>query len=212
MKIPYFKEIKLPKKQIKNMRGYNTLRKKCLEILNSDLPSSLHYHSIRHTLNVLKNCEYHIRYYDIEPYDAKLLRLGVLLHDIGFTVTIEEHELESAKIALKLMTEYGFSKSEIEVVRGLIMATRLPQSPGNLLERIICDVDLDYLGRKDFYKISDLLYKELLERSAYFDKNHWNKIQIEFLENHTYHTEFAKRRRQKAKERRIEELKASITD
>ena len=78
------------------------------------------------------------------------------------------------------------------------------------MERIICDVDLDYLGRNDFYEISDLLYKELLERSTFFDRTQWNNIQIEFLEKHTYHTEFARRKRQGLKEQRIAELKCKV--
>lgn len=193
------------------MRGYNKLRKKSWHLLQSELPEGLHYHSILHTVSSLKICEEYIRYFDIDRYDAKLLRIGVLLHDIGFTVSLDHHELEGAKIANELMTEFEFTKSDLKVVTQLILATKLPQKPKNLLERIICDVDLDYLGRKDFYEISDLLYQELLERSELFDKTQWNRIQIEFLENHTYHTEFAKKRRQGLKEQRIDELKYMVS-
>jgi len=193
------------------MRGYNKLRKKSWDLLQSELPVELHYHSIRHTRSALKNCEEYIRYFNIDSYQSKLLRIGILLHDIGFTVSLDDHELEGAKIANELMTEFDFAKSDIKLVTQLILATKLPQKPKNLLERIICDVDLDYLGRKDFYQISDLLYKELLERSDFFDKTQWNKIQIEFLEKHTYHTEFARKRRQGLKEQRIAELKDKVS-
>ncbi|MDN3641678.1 HD domain-containing protein [Lutimonas halocynthiae] len=193
------------------MRGYNKLRKKSWDLLHSELPVELHYHSIRHTKSALKNCEEYIRYFDIDSYQAKLLRISILLHDIGFTVSVDDHELEGAKIANELMTEFDFTKSDIKVVTQLILATKLPQKPKNLLERIICDVDLDYLGRKDFYEISDLLYQELLEKSEFFDKTQWNRIQIDFLENHTYHTEFAKKRRQGLKEQRIAELKHKVS-
>ena len=193
------------------MRGYNKLRKKSFDLLLSELPEKLHYHGIRHTISALDNCEDYIRHYEIDKYQAKLLRIGVLLHDIGFTVSMDDHELEGARIANELMTDLEFSKSDIKVVTELILATKLPQKPKNLLESIICDVDLDYLGRKDFYKISDLLYEELLERFDFFDKNEWNKMQIKFLENHTYHTEFAIKRRQKFKEQRIVELKYKVS-
>jgi len=193
------------------MRGYNKLRKKSFDLLLSELPEKLHYHGIRHTISALDNCEDYIRHYEIDKYQAKLLRIGVLLHDIGFTVSMDDHELEGARIANELMTDLEFSKSDIKVVTELILATKLPQKPKNLLESIICDVDLDYLGRKDFYKISDLLYEELLERFDFFDKNEWNKMQIKFLENHTYHTEFAVKRRQKCKEQRIAELNYKVS-
>lgn len=196
--------------KIREMRGYYKLRKKAWEILHSDLPKGLYYHSVRHTISALKNCEDYIRYFKIDSYNAKLLRIGVLLHDIGFTVSMDNHELEGAKIANELMTELEFSKNDIKIVTELILATTIPQLPKNLLQRIICDVDLDYLGRNDFYEISDLLYEELLERSNYFDRTEWNRIQIEFLEGHQYHTEFAVKRRESNKQRRIEELKFTI--
>ena len=33
-------------------------------------------------------------------------------------------------------------------------ATKIPQTPLTKLEEIICDADLDYLGREDFFEIS----------------------------------------------------------
>ena len=41
------------------------------------------------------------------------------------------------------------------------MATKLPPEPSNLLEEIICDSDLDYLGRSDFIPVSNTLFEEL---------------------------------------------------
>ncbi len=105
------------------------------------------------------------------------------------------------------MISYGFGKKQIEVVKGLIMATKVPQSPKTELEKILCDCDLDYLGRKDFYEIGNLLFKELKFYSIVKTKAQWDQIQISFLEKHHFHTEFAIKYRQPHKEKRIEELK-----
>jgi len=90
------------------------------------------------------------------------------------------------------------------------MATRIPQTPNNYLEKIICDADLDYLGRNDFYKISNQLFKELKYNSIVSNKLEWNKIQIKFLEAHQFHTNFAKKNRQPQKEKRIDEIKEFV--
>ena len=193
-----------------NMKGYNNIRKDCWNLLNSKLPESLHYHSIRHTESALKKCEEYLWYYKIKDDEARLLRLGVLMHDIGFTVSSENHEIEGVKIAKRLMLKHGFSDREIDLVSDLILATRIPQRPNDLLQKIICDVDLDYLGRKDFHEISELLYREILEKSEFIDRITWNKIQIDFLINHNYHTEFAQKNRQISKEQRIFELKEMV--
>ena len=188
------------------MKGYIKLRRKIKTILETELPDKLYYHALHHTYDVLKACNQYIRREKIKEYDAKLLRIGALLHDIGFTQTYKDHEAKGQEIAVELMSELSFSKKDIAVVRGLIQATKIPQSPKTNLERIICDADLDYLGRSDFYEISDQLYTELKQRGILKNIKEWNKIQIDFLEKHHYHTKFAREQRQPAKARRIAEL------
>jgi putative nucleotidyltransferase with HDIG domain len=189
------------------MKGYILLRKKAFEILKSDLSDDLYYHGFQHTLDVLNVCNQYIRREKIDEYNAKLLRIGALLHDIGFTVSNNDHEERGVEIAQKLMEEFGFSKKDFNIVKGLILATRIPQTPKNYLEKIICDADLDYLGRSDFYKISNYLFKELKAYSIINSQKEWDMAQIKFLEAHKYHTDFALRNRQTKKEKRIAELK-----
>ena len=192
------------------MKGYNKLRRKAVEILNSQLPKELSYHSIEHTLNVLKTCNNYIKREKIENHKAKLLRIAALMHDIGFTISNKDHEETSKDIAEDLMKSYGFPKKDIDIVKGLILATRIPQFPKNELEKIICDCDLDYLGRSDFYIISDQLFRELAFSPITKTKLDWNKFQIKFMEAHKYHTQFALKNRQPYKETRIAELKELV--
>jgi len=192
------------------MKGYIKIRKKAIEILNSELASDLYYHGAHHTIDVLKVTNDYIKREKIEEYSAKLLRIAVLFHDIGFSVSNIDHEERGVEIAKKYMKEYGFSVENFEIVKGLIMATKIPQSPKTYLEKIICDADLDYLGRKDFYPISNELFRELQAFSIINDMEKWNKIQINFLDGHQYHTDFAKKNRQPKKEERIEELKKLV--
>lgn len=194
------------------MTGYIKIRKQALDKLHTKLPEKLYYHGVHHTLKALGVCEMYIKASKIDKYQAKLLRIGILFHDIGYTVTNKEHEEKSAEIASGMMSELGFSGKDIKIVTGLIKSTRVPQSPKTILEKIICDVDLDYLGRADFYPVSNMLYKELKAHSTIMNKNDWNKIQIKFLEQHEYHTDFAKKKRQPEKEKRIAELKAKVTN
>ena len=192
------------------MKGYFKLRKKALEILDTRLSDKLYYHGIDHTLDVLKVVEQYIKREKLEEKDACLLRLGTLFHDIGFTISNEEHETHSAQMAREQMEEVNMPEADIQVVEGLIAATRIPQHPETHLEKIICDADLDYLGRKDFWPISDSLFKELKAYGKVDNKLQWNKIQISFLENHQYHTQYARTKRQPKKEERIKELKEIV--
>jgi len=193
------------------MKGYILLRKKVFKILKSELSDDLFYHGFQHTLDVLTVCNQYIKREKIDEYNAKLLRIGALLHDIGFTVSNIDHEERGVEIAQKLMEEFGFSKNDFNKVKGLILATRIPQNPKNYLEKIICDADLDYLGKSDFYKISNYLFKELKAYSIIKSQKNWDLAQIKFLETHKYHTDFAIRNRQPKKTKRIAELKNLIS-
>jgi len=188
------------------MKGYNKLRKVALAILKTELSNKLYYHGIHHTLEALKVCETYLKYETIEDEEAKLIRIGILLHDIGFTVSTNEHENQSVIIAKRLMADCGFLSAHFKIVKGLILATKIPQKPKNKLENIICDVDLDYLGGPNFYEIGHQLYKELKEFTDISSLEEWNATQIKFLSNHKYHTSFAIKFRKPEKEKRLKEL------
>ena len=192
------------------MKVYVKLKKEVLGILNTKLPKNLYYHGIHHTKDALDVCEIYLTEEKVKEEDAYLLRIGVLMHDVGFTLSIENHEVRGVEMAEELMSKEKFDPNDIEVVKHLIMATQVPQNPKNHLEKIICDVDLDYLGRSDFYAISEQLYKELVAYNNIKNKKEWNKAQIKFLENHKFHTDFAKKNRQPQKRKRIAELKELV--
>ena len=190
------------------MIEYEKLREKILNLLDEQLPGDLTYHGTHHTLDVLDVCNAYIKRDQIEEKDALLLRTGVLFHDFGFTRSFDAHERNGAMLAENILPDFGFSQKDIKTIEGLIMATRIPQRPETELEKIICDADLDYLGRDDYYSISNTLFQELKSLGKIETEEQWNALQIGFLEAHQYHTAFAIENRQPEKEKRIAELKA----
>ena len=83
----------------------------------------------------------------------------------------------------------------------MIHVTEIPHKPINKLQEIICDADLDYLGRDDFEKISNRLRLELRGMKKLASDREWDKIQVSFLKKHKYFTKTSiKARRKKKKE------------
>ena len=192
------------------MKGYNKIRKTIINILEDKLSEDLRYHGIHHTLNALQTCDLYLRHLKVSKHEAQLLRLGILLHDIGFTESNEDHEYRGSLIARDLLAKFDFDPADIEIIVGLILSTKIPQKPKTLLEKLICDIDLDYLGLSDYYKISDDLFYELQKTTGLKNKNDWIKIQVQFLEAHQFHTDFAIKNRQPEKEKRLEELRGQL--
>ena len=111
-----------------------------------------------------------------------------------------------------MLPKYGYSEDQIDRICEIIMATKLPPNPKNLLEEIICDADLDYLGRTDFIPVSNTLYKELHEQNKIGSLNQWNKLQVKFISGHQYFTKTARSLREVNKQKQIERISRLITD
>ena len=175
--------------------------------LENDLSGILTYHGKHHTEDVLKVAEELCRLENVSDYNTKLLKTAGLFHDAGFLNSMVEHEKHSCEIVKKYLPGYGYTDVEIDKICGMIMATKIPQSPKNHLEEIICDADLDYLGRDDFYLIGNTLFEELRVQGFVNDLFSWNEIQIKFLEAHTFFTPTNIQRRAPKKKSYIQQLK-----
>src|SRR3954469_18398792 len=132
-----------------------------LDKLQKELPEYLCYHSFSHTQDVLVAALRIASDEGINKKDTMLLRTAAMYHDAGFTIQNKDHEEIGCDIARKTLPGFHYTDNEIRIICDMIIATKIPQSPNNLLEKIICDADLDYLGREDFWTISNNLYKEL---------------------------------------------------
>ncbi|MBN3584097.1 HD domain-containing protein [Algoriphagus aestuarii] len=182
------------------MKGYLKLRKIVLSKLEAELPSYLSYHGLDHTLDVLNVCEQYIKRLGLPDEQRYLLRTGAIVHDMGFLKGPANHEEVGSGMAAEIMRELGMSDQHIQEVKGLVMATKIPQTPLNEIQKIICDADLDYLGRSDYPEISLRLFKELKYMKVLETEEQWKNLQINFLKAHHFHTPFAIKNREPKKQ------------
>jgi predicted metal-dependent HD superfamily phosphohydrolase len=176
--------------------------------LESELSEKLTYHGVNHSKYVLLSCEKYIKRMHIPSEEAYLLRTAAIMHDIGYIWTFDNHEAESINYARKILPGWNYTDSEIERIAAMIAATRIPQKPANVLEQIIADSDLDYLGTGSYYKIGNKLYQELLAFNKIANEKEWDRLQVKFLQNHQYHTPFAKKNREPVKQKYLNEIMA----
>lgn len=141
----------------------------------------------------------------------RLLRLAAAWHDLGFTVSAGEHEAVGVSLARAHLPGFGITGDDLERVAGLILATRLPQSPRTLAERILADADLDVLGREDFLARSALLRAERAALGGAVSDAAWYEEQLAFLRGHRYCTPGARALRDEGKRRNLRRLHALWT-
>lgn len=195
----------MPQTKRKNIRK---LKAFVVDKIKEEIPTTLTYHGLHHTLDVLRVCNDYIKRLKIKSEDAYLLRTAALMHDIGIMWNYQNHEEQGMDFVRNELPKWGYNPKEIDRVCGMIQATRIPQNPTNILEEIICDADLDYLGTDKFYSIGETLFKEFIVYGVVKDEESWDKLQINFLDKHRYHTDFAKRNREPVKRMFLKEIRA----
>ncbi len=178
--------------------------------LRRELPKHLSYHSVAHVKDVYTAAERLARAEGVKGEDLTLLLTAVLFHDCGFMVQSKEHEKIGCDIAKQSLAEFDYTPEQIERICGMIMATRIPQTPNNLLEQIIADADLDYLGRDDFWAIGNKLFTELQMYGIIQTEDEWNALQVRFLEQHHYFTKTAIETRKAQKDQYVAIIKSAL--
>jgi uncharacterized protein len=191
---------------------YRAAKTYILEELRARLSGQLYYHGLHHTMDVLRVSAALCEAEGVHGRDVQLVKTAALYHDAGFINNQHVgHEAEGCVLAKKHLPKFGYSAADIEIICGMIMATKIPQSPQNLLEQILCDADLDYLGRPDFERIAASLYQELTAYHLIGDEQTWNRIQVTFLTNHRFHTRTNQEQREPVKRQYLAELESLVS-
>lgn len=175
--------------------------------LENKLPRHLYYHNPPHTADVVQAAESIGRQSGITQHELQLLRTAALFHDTGFISTYHEHEAASGAFAREYLPRFGYGPDDIERIVQIIMSTRMPQSPSCQLSEIMCDADLDYLGRIDYFAVSHKLRLEwfyLLNKQESLLE--WYRQQYDFLKSHTYFTPISRKNREDGKNENIRQL------
>lgn len=159
-----------------------------LSKLKKELSPKLHYHSYDHSKDVTRQAERIAIGEGITDEDLFLLKSAASYHDAGFVEQYDKNEPVGARLAEEILPNFGYTKVHIERIKELIFVTQIPHQPKNKLEEIICDADLDYLGRDDFHEIADRLRRELREHGKIDSDKKWDEIQVSFFNQHRYFT------------------------
>lgn len=181
------------------------------ERLIKEIPSHYSYHSLRHTLDVIEQCILIAKGESLSEEEIDTLKIAALFHDSGYIRARKEHEQHSAQIFTEYAQRYELSPKAQELVRNCILATRIPQSPKTLLEKVLCDADLDYLGREDFMEIGESLFQEMHACSEIPNRESWNILQIKFLSTVCYHTSYSQKTRTQQLQQNLEHVKQLLS-
>lgn len=161
--------------------------------LIANLPQWAVYHTLAHTEETVAAAEEIAEACKLGKQEKEIVFLAAWFHDIGYVETVEGHEEKGVEIATRFLQENDYPQQKIDQVAGCIRATKMPQSPTNVLEEVLCDADLMHLGKKRFFDKSQLLRTEIeLRTGKPFSDVEWLEKNIKFVSMGRYHTQCAR--------------------
>ena len=173
--------------------------------LEGELSPHLTYHCLEHTRDDVLPAVLRLGVASgLDEESLLLLATAALFHDTGFLYTYGDHERESINMARGTLPNFGYTPQQIEAVGELIAATRMPQRPATPLQALICDADLDVLGREDFWDLNRKLLAELHYYTSHaIPEETWLRDQTRFLQDHHYFSPAAQALRNAGKARNL---------
>jgi uncharacterized protein len=180
-------------------------------LFRDELPDGIKFHDANHTLHPTKGVVAVANRIaiseNISEHDRELLIAAAYFHDTGYIREYDKNEPIAARMAGRILKLIGYKPNEIEMVQMMILSTDLDREPKTHVEKIICDADLDNLGREDFFKLDGKLREGRRARGIdVSDDAKWFKGTLEVIKKHQYYTESQKKLRDKEKQKNIKKL------
>ncbi|MBS1597933.1 MAG: HD domain-containing protein [Bacteroidetes bacterium] len=175
--------------------------------LAEKLPQGYRFHNFDHAVNIVNGINEIAEAMHITDHERHILLTAGWFHDIGYIWQIDNHETTGSAVARNFLIEKGVDEEDIAQVQACIIATKYPPNPTNVLEQIICDADLLHLGQKDFFAQTALLREEWsLTRQQNYSDEEWHALNLDFLENHHFHTKYCRKNYDDRKAKNIKEV------
>ena len=181
------------------------------EILSTQLSPDIKYHNLQHTRDVVQAAREIAEKTRISEEDMEILELAAWFHDLGYREQATNHEDASATIALEFLSKEKYDDMKAARVVGCIMATKMPQSPKNELEAILCDADLLHLAGENYFSKADLLHEEMQQvKGQSIPEKNWLEGNKDFIKNHEFFTEYARQQFAEKQQQNLKKVKKKL--
>jgi predicted metal-dependent HD superfamily phosphohydrolase len=179
--------------------------------LLNETPEGYTFHTLDHTLDVVKNADLIGAKENLTEDEMNILRIAAWFHDSGYLKKYNGHEAESVKMAEKFLEIHEIDKKMQEIVAESIMATTYPQNPQSRIAKVLCDADFMHLGMDNYFEQAEKLRDEQKTAGIHkFKKNEFDLKSIQLFERHNWHTTYCQNHLNKAKQKNLEILKSRV--
>ena len=197
--------------EIQRMSFQESLKKVSDQAIRLSLTKTddrLFYHNLAHTVRFLNAISKMNGHYQLDDRNYFIVCASAWLYGLEMIASgYESHESKTTELVQELLISLGIDSEEITEIKNCILATKMPQQPVTLNEKIVCDAYAFYLGSEKFAVYNKLMRKEIEAfTNNKFKGSVWRARTISLLKNHHYQTEFCQTLLNKPKEENLQAI------
>jgi adenylate cyclase len=175
--------------------------------LEAELHKNLFFHNLDYARHLFEYSGLLAKAAGLDLEETLLIRTSALILNVGFIGGYDNHENRSAEYARNMLLEYNYSEKQINIISNLILSTKWPPDPHNILEMVLYDTKMEYIGRADYIRLYKLLFLEQNQYIKSVDVLEFKRKQIEMIQKYSYFTESARRLREITPEEQVQRIK-----
>ena len=161
-----------------------------IKMFDDEAPPNLYFHNSSLVKNISNHVELLSTAENLPEEDFINLRLASVFLLTGFISDYEKPMEASSRLVEEILPRYGFNQENIESTKNIIRNS-FNDKQESLSDNILHDARYDYLGRVDYMKLTDKLFRERSEYGKHSDRKTWIEIQRSHLLDHEFITNTA---------------------
>jgi len=162
-----------------------------LKYFDDEAPPNLYFHSSSHVRNICNQVDLLATSEQIDDENYIPLKLAAIFLYTGYISDYNRPMDAAISLVEEILPRYSMLNEEIESTRKLIINS-FNEEPESLSDFILHDAKYDWLGRVDYIKLIDKLFREESEYGKVSNRDEWIQNQRKILVEHEFFTSTAK--------------------
>lgn len=175
--------------------------------LEAELNKNLFFHNLEYSKHIFEHSGLLAKAAELDLEETLCLRTAILFLNTGFIGGYDNHENRSAEYSRIILPEYNYSEKQISIVSNLILSSKWPPDPKNMLEMVMYDTKMEYIGRADYIRLYKLIFLEQNHFQKSVDVLEFKRKQLEILQTYSFFTESARRLREISLEDQVQRIR-----
>jgi hypothetical protein len=178
-----------------------------IKMFDDEASPNLYFHNAALVKNICNQTELLSTAEKLPEEELINLRLAAVFLLTGYISDYEKPMEASIRLVEEILPRYGFDQTNVEST-GRIIRNSYNELQETHSDNILHDAKYDYLGRVDYIKLTEKLFRERSEYGKLADRKTWIEMQKKLLADHEFITNTAMLLRSVPAEVQLSELKA----